>query len=155
METARLNGKHLGRYLAFCWSDEVIAQRARIQSETVLVDGHEVDHRTVIQSVSTVMDLARQGCSVPKAAEILGVNRMTLTRALRTKGILDEYRSIASESRTKGYAHKREGKDGGSMHRRDGSDTRTEGNPCEQITALLCDDTVKFQEEDENGLKAN
>lgn len=108
METARLKGKHCGRYLAFCWSDEAKEQEARLQLNTVMVDDHEVDHRTVVQSVDTVMDLARQGMSYTKASKVLGVSRDTLIRALRAKGIDDEYREIAAMNGAKGFSRKRE-----------------------------------------------
>ncbi|MBR3475670.1 MAG: recombinase family protein [Candidatus Methanomethylophilaceae archaeon] len=97
METARLRGVHCGRMMAFCWSDEVGANRHRIQTEG--------PHRTVIQSSDTVLDIARQGMTVSAAARIIGVNRTTLSRALRARGLAEEYDRIRRESRSQGMAH--------------------------------------------------
>lgn len=99
MATAKINGVHCGRYLAFCFSDEVEQNLSRIQKEG--------EHRTVIMSVDAILDLARQGLSIPKAADLIGVNRMTLYRSLRTKGIEPEYLEILSETVTKGSMHTR------------------------------------------------
>lgn len=123
MVTAKLNGIHCGRMLMFCWSDEVLQNRARIQ--TVIDDDHR--HRTVVMSPSSVMDLARQGYSIPKAAEVIGVSRNTLTRALCAKGMLDEFREISSGKRAEGITPKRVAEDGGNAPIRDGVENVQKG----------------------------
>lgn len=99
MATAKLNGIHCGRYIAFCFSDEVAQNQNRIQTEG--------EHRTVIVSVDTLFDLARQGYSIPKAAANLGTSSDTLLRNMRAKGIEQEYRKILEESTVKGMHRKR------------------------------------------------
>ena len=101
MLTAKLKGTHCGRPIRFCWSDEVVHNTARIQTEG--------DNRTVIQSVDTIMDFARQGMSVSKTAGTIGVSRMTLIRALRSKGIEEQYEEYRQQNRTKGMLHKKVG----------------------------------------------
>ncbi len=112
METARLRGVHCGRMMAFCWSDEVGANRPRIQTEG--------PHRTVILSSDTVIDFARQGMTVSAAARIIGVSRMTLSRALHSKGLAEEYDRIRRESRSQGMAHTTAPADGETAHKREG-----------------------------------
>lgn len=119
MATAKLKGIHCGRYLAFCFSDEVEANRSRIQTEG--------EHRTVIMPVEGVMDLARQGLSVPKAAEVLGIGRMTLERALRSKGIDARYRELASGTCSEGMMPERVEDDRVSVPARDSSDDVQKG----------------------------
>ena len=99
METAKLNGIHCGRPIKFCWSDEVIKNGPRIKT-----DGRG---RTVIQSVDTIMDFARQGMFRSETARSIGVSEITLTRALRSKGLLDDFERISLENRSKGMAFKR------------------------------------------------
>lgn len=101
METARLKGIHCGRPIMFCWSDEVMQNSARIQTEG--------ENRTVIQSVDTILDFARQGMSVSRTAVTIGVSRMTLRRALRSKGIEAQFEDLRAKNRTEGMLHKRDG----------------------------------------------
>lgn len=114
METARLNGIHCGRPIAFCWADEVEANRAKIQTEG--------EHRTVIQSVDTVMAFARQGMTMWSAARTIGVSPWALWRAIRAKGLQDEYDRIRLESRAKGMTCKRVGKPEEDTCKREGSE---------------------------------
>jgi len=102
MAAATLRGTHCGRYLAFCFSDEVQDNMSRIQTDRG--DGHRP---TVIVSVDTVLDFARQGVSLPKAASTLGVSRETLKRAMCRKGIDDRYYGILSEVGSKGSVRRR------------------------------------------------
>ena len=97
--TAKLNGIHCGRPLKFCWSDEILSHGSEIRTEG--------KGRTVIQSVDTVMDFARQGMTVSGTARTIGVSRMTLRRALRSKGLEAEFDRLREENRTKGMAHRR------------------------------------------------
>ena len=104
METAKLKGIHCGRYLAFCFSDDVVINRGRI-----MTDG---PNRTVIQSVDTIMDFARQGMTMSSAARTIGVSPTTLRRAMRAKGLEAEYERICGETRAKGIGCKRVPDDG-------------------------------------------
>lgn len=114
MQTAKLNGIHCGRRIMFCWSDEVMQNSSRIQTEG--------EHRTVIQSVETIMDFARQGMSVSKTADTIGVSRMTLKRALRSKGIEEQYEGLRSICCTKGIMHKRVKRNGDNVLKREGTE---------------------------------
>ena len=112
MMTAKLNGIHCGRPIRFCWSDEVVANSARIRTEG--------KGRTVIQSVDTVMDFARQGMLRSETSKAIGVSEMTLTRALRSKGMLEEFERISAENRSKGIPLKRVVGDGENSLKREG-----------------------------------
>lgn len=94
METARLKGIHLGRKMAMVWTDETETYRAQIQLEG--------EHRTQIVSPLTVMDCARQGMSVSKAAKLVGVSTNTLRSNLIRRGMYDEYMTA--------YNNKKKGK---------------------------------------------
>ena len=94
MATAKLNGIHCGRYMAFCFSDEVEENSSRIQTVG--------EHRTVIMSEDSIMDLARQGLSIPQAASLIGISRTTLKRALESRGVCDEYLSECRKQAHKG-----------------------------------------------------
>lgn len=89
METARLNGIHCGRMLSFCWSDEVDQNRNRIQSVG--------EHRTAILNTDAVLDFARQGYTVNRAQAVIGISRLTLVKALQSKGIYEEYENLRKE----------------------------------------------------------
>ena len=115
MNTARLNGIHCGRYLAFCFSDEVETNLPRIQSSR-----EEGCHPTVIMSLDSVMDFARQGLSVPKAAKVMGVSRTTLTRALCSKGMYAEYERILGKKCPQGSMPTRDAKPEENVSTRDG-----------------------------------
>ena len=113
MVTAKLNGIHCGRYLAFCFADDVSENERKIQREGI--------NRTAIMSVDSVLDLARQGYSIPKAAKVIGIGRMTLLRALRSKGIESEFREIYEKTCPKGSAPKRVANRGENVPKRDGA----------------------------------
>lgn len=65
------------------WTDETDTFQAQIQLEG--------EHRTQIVSPLTVMDCARQGMSVSKAAKLVGVSTNTLRSNLIRRGMYDEY----------------------------------------------------------------
>lgn len=73
MRDAAERGVHIGRPRAFVFSK----------------DG--------CPSEKEVMSFAYEGKSISEAARILGVNRMTLTRALMERGMYSEYREIRSD----------------------------------------------------------
>ncbi|MBR6038753.1 MAG: recombinase family protein [Candidatus Methanomethylophilaceae archaeon] len=99
METAKLRGIHCGRPLAFCWSDEVALNKAKIQTEG--------EHRTVIQSESVVMDYAEQGFTISETARSLGVSFKVFKAALLAKGLYEKFEVARVRSRAKGMACKR------------------------------------------------
>ena len=107
MQTAKLNGIHCGRYLAFCFTNDVEKNRARIQTSG--------KYRTVIMSENSVLDMARNGLTVAKAAKFLGISRMTLDRALHAHGLFDEYEKL----RTQGKRQTRVGEPDESTHTRE------------------------------------
>ena len=74
MRDAAERGVHIGRPRAFVFSK----------------DGHPSEKEEV-------MSFAYEGKSISEVARILGVNRMTLTRALMEKGMYSEYREILSD----------------------------------------------------------
>lgn len=111
MATAKLNGIHCGRYIAFCFSDEVPENEGRIQTQG--------DHRTVIVSVDTVLDFARNGYSIPKAARELGTSPDTLRRNLRAKGIEGQYTEFYEKAHAKGNTSKRDENADENARRRD------------------------------------
>lgn len=65
------------------WTDETDTFQAQIQLEG--------EHRTQIVSPLTVMDCARQGLSVGKAAKLVGVSTNTLRSNLIRRGMYNEY----------------------------------------------------------------
>lgn len=98
MLTAKLNGKHVGRMLRFCWADEVLQNSSRIQT----VSDEEHKFKTVIMTESTILELADEGFSAQKAAKmILGIGPETLKRALRERGIMTEYQERLKASKQK------------------------------------------------------
>ena len=98
MITARLNGKHVGRMLRFCWADEIVQNANRIQTVT----DEEHKYKTVIMTESSILELADNGFSVQKAARmILGIGPETLKRALRERGIMTEYQERLKASEQK------------------------------------------------------
>ena len=74
MRDAAERGVHIGRPRAFVFSK----------------DG--------CPSEKEVMSFAYEGKSISEVARLLGVNRMTLTRALMEKGMYSEYREILCDS---------------------------------------------------------
>lgn len=100
METAKLRGVHCGRPLAFCWSDEVDEKREKIQTD-------EGKHCTVVQSVSVVMDFARQGLTISEAARLSHVSFKVLKAALIAKGLYEDYEVTRVRARAKGMAGER------------------------------------------------
>lgn len=108
MLTAKLEGRHVGRMLRFCWSDEVIENASRIQ---MTVD-EEHKYKTVIATKDTVLGLADEGYSIPKAAKwVLEIGTSTLKRALIAKGIMNEYqeryKAARGKNRPQGLSTKR------------------------------------------------
>ena len=90
MLTAKLEGKHVGRMLRFCWSDEVMLKENEKRIQTTIDEEHK--YRTVIATKATVLGLADEGYSIPQAAtNVLGIGVTTLRRALINKGLLNEY----------------------------------------------------------------
>ena len=114
MYTAKLKGIHCGRPIRFCWSDEILQNEARIQSEG--------ENRTVIQSVETILDGARQGMTVSEVARTIGVSRPTMKRALCSKGLEAEFEKLRLESCSKGMALKRVGESGEIALKREGEE---------------------------------
>ncbi len=77
MRSAAERGVHIGRPRVFVFSK----------------DGHP--------SEKEVMSFAYEGKSISEVARLLGVNRMTLTRALMEKGMYSEYREILCDPNPK------------------------------------------------------
>lgn len=124
MATAKLNGVHCGRMRAIVFTDDVEAERAKIMTRDT------AKKRTVVVSVDTVLDLARQGLSIGKAASILGIGKTTLYDALVRKGIEREFLELASQSVRKGKCSEREGEDLGNRSEREVARPVRKGNPC-------------------------
>ena len=114
MYTAKLKGVHCGRPIRFCWSDEIFMNSPKIRSEG--------RGRTVIQSVDTILDFARQGMTMSEASRTIGVSRMTLRRALCSKGLEGRFEEIRLESRSKGMVRKRDGESGEIALKREGEE---------------------------------
>ena len=94
MLTAKLDGKHCGRMLAFCFSHRVAENRPMVQTSP------DAKKRTVIMSLDSVMDLARQGYTVNYAAKmIIGIDPKTLRNALKKEGVLEEYENLSEMAR--------------------------------------------------------
>jgi len=106
MATARLKGTHCGRPLALVFEHRFEENRSRIR-----FDG---DAPTRVVTLESIMEYAKMGFSVDKAAQAIGVSRNTLTRELGREGALEEYRRTYEivkanpfMSRQKGVAPKR------------------------------------------------
>lgn len=70
MRLAAEKGVHIGRPRVFAFSED-----GNLSEEDILI-------------------FAREGKSISETARAIGVNRMTLTRALLKSGILDDYKNI-------------------------------------------------------------
>lgn len=108
MLTAKINGVHCGRMLAFCFSHRVDENKAMIRTD----DGAK--RKTIIMSLDSVMDLARQGYTVNYAAnKIIHIDPKTLKHALEKEGVYEEYQNLVSNARSvreQGVAGTRVGK---------------------------------------------
>lgn len=93
METAKAHGVHCGRMLAMCWSHRVA------DYESMIAKGENCKHPTKIVSIDVVMDLAKQGYSINRASDMVGVSRNTLKDNLSAEGRLEEFLSISEEAR--------------------------------------------------------
>lgn len=82
MLTRKLQGVHCGRPLALVLDHHAAENRARMNENTKVV------------TLESVMQFARMGYSVGKAAAAIGVGRNTLERALQSDGRLNEYRNV-------------------------------------------------------------
>ncbi len=98
MFTAKLNGKHVGRMLRFCWADEISLPENANRIQTIVDEEHK--YKTVIMTESSILELADNGFSVQKAARmILDIGPETLKRALRERGIMNEYQERLKASK--------------------------------------------------------
>ncbi len=96
MATAKLKGKHVGRMLAFCFTERVAEHRAMIQTDAE-------KHPTVIASIHDTMELSRQGYTVSYVANnFYHVSPKTLRNALASEGLLDEYNRNVETARGRG-----------------------------------------------------
>ena len=94
MLTAKLNGVHCGRMLAFCFSHRVEECKSMIKTDD------SAKRKTVIMSLDSVMDLARIGYTINYAAHnIVHVDPKTLRHALEREGVYDEYQNLVSKAR--------------------------------------------------------
>ncbi len=75
MRVAAEKGVHIGRPKAFVLSDDSNP------------------------SANEILIFARAGMSISETARAIGVNRMTLTRALIENGILNDYKRTAEQAR--------------------------------------------------------
>ncbi len=142
MLTAKLEGKHVGRMLRFCWADEVIANESRIQ--TTVDENHKF--KTVIATKDTVLGLADEGYSIPKAATwVLEIGTSTLKRALIAKGIMNEYQERYKEARGKnrpqGLSTKRVENEGVEPTKRVDSEINQKGTLMDDAPTLMDDST--------------
>ncbi len=142
MFTAKLNGKHVGRMLRFCWSDEVLLPENEKRIQTTVDAEHK--YKTVISSKDTVLGLADEGYSIPRAANmVLGISSSTLKRALMHKGIMTEYQERYKASRAKyrpqGISPTRDGIEGEKPPTRVGDEIDQKGTLMDGTSTLMDD----------------
>ena len=107
MSNASLKGIYCGRRYAFVFREDMEGlynsdpKKSRVQLEQHLGKNGNVVY-TRNHSVEDVMHYASLGYTRGKTAKVLGVNRMTLARRLKEKGLLEEYDRISSEARKTG-----------------------------------------------------
>ena len=95
MYTAKQNGVHCGRMLAFCFAHRVAENKSMVMTDP------KAKRQTVIQSVDTIMGLVDSGMSyITIAKDILHVSPQTLRTALMNEGLYDEYRERFEKARS-------------------------------------------------------
>lgn len=95
MYTAKNNGVHCGRMLAFCFAHRVAENKSRVMTDPT------AKRQTVIQSLDTIMELVDSGMSyISIAREILHISPQTLRNALMQEGVYDEYRERLAKARS-------------------------------------------------------
>ncbi len=109
MSKAAEKGVRIGRPLAFCFlEDDDLSEFPRCAS------------KPVVRSLKDIMDFSFEGKTISETASELGISRMTLTRALRSKGVLEQFKRSGEENRSKGIPLKRVVEDGGNALKREG-----------------------------------
>ena len=94
MYTAKENGVHCGRMLAFCFAHRVVENRNMVNTDP------KAKQQTVIQSVDTIMAFADEGMSyIQVARELLHVSPQTLRSALIQEELYEDYRDRCAKAR--------------------------------------------------------
>lgn len=96
IETRRLQGKHLGHPREFCLTE----------AHDSMKDG-EVNEKTRYINVDSIFSFIRQGKSTAEIARILGVDAVTIRRALKRAGYWEEYQQLRHPTPTQGLSDTR------------------------------------------------